>query len=573
MPGDREPQTPLWRAPRPMMSRRYFLGAVGATTVAGALAACTNTSAPPTPGSSTPGAVDDVTGVVPGPQPVTGGTSGGRVVAGWDDEPYAFGDPARAYNLLDYDVATELVFFGALLAFGGQTGGPIPNIAKDMPKVSSDGLELTFTLKPDVTFHNGRVIEAADFKYAWERVIKPGLRGAWPKYYFSSIEGYEDLRTGKASELEGVEVLNATTLRVTLQQPDFMFLNTMSQTFAAPLPQEEVERLGDDKFAETPVGFGPYRIESFDKSGQTALFTRFDDYLWSGLPYVDEVEFRWGIDPSVIVPQLQSAEIDVAGNGLPTDQVNRVLANPDTSGLTAQIPILQPLWIDINSSVAPMDDARVRQAMNWAIDRDAIAKVTANTAYGSPYPADLEGYQPTFSPYTFDLDKATSLMADAGASDGFSVTLTHTVGDANTAQIVQQQLAAINIDVTLNQVGSSAFYDLQGKGDFELMYTGLFLIQPTPGDLVESVYIPTGYANYVGYDNSEVTKLAGQARKSYDTDKQNELYAQIEQLIGDDAPGIYVATSRFHAGFSSRVANYHYRGEYGTYYDRLWVTD
>ena len=149
---------------RVSMSRRAFLGTVGAGSLAAALSACTNNSGAPAPtGSSPPTSGGDAVGVVPGPQPVTGGTPGGRVVVGWDDEPYAFGDPARAYNLLDYDVATELVFFGALLAFGGQTGGPIANLAKDMPEVSSDGLELTFKLKPDVKFHNGRVIEAADF--------------------------------------------------------------------------------------------------------------------------------------------------------------------------------------------------------------------------------------------------------------------------------------------------------------------------------------------------------------------------------------------------------------------------
>jgi ABC-type transport system substrate-binding protein len=554
------------------LSRRAFLAGSGAAALAAGLAACSSssgksvTTASPS-GSTDPNAKSDV----PGPQPTNGGTDGGHVTVGWTDEPYAFGDPARAYNLLDYDVATELVFFGSLLAFAGQTGGPIPNLATAMPKVSQDGKTLTFTLKPGLKFHNGRVIEAADFKYAWERLIGPGLKGAWPKSYFASIAGYEDLRAGRANDLAGVEVVNSTTLKVTLAQPDFMFLNTMSQTFSAPLPREEVERLGNDGFADTPVGFGPFRITNYDKNGQRATFERFDDYLWSGLPYVDGVDFRWGIDQGLIVPQLQSGDIDIAGAGIPTSQVTRVLANPSTAALTVDVPILQPLWIDINRTVTPMDDPRVRQAMNWAIDRDAVQKVTGNQAYGSPYPADLAGYTPTFTPYTYDTSKAKALLADAGVTS-FSVALTHTADDATTAQVIQQQLGAVGIKVSLNQVGSSAYYDLQSKGDFQLMYTGLFLIQPTPGDLVESVYVPTGYANYTKYSNSKVTALAASARRSYDTATQNSAYAKIEQLIGDDAPGIYVATSKFHAGRGTRVSNYHYRGEYGTYYDRLWVT-
>ncbi len=558
---------------RSPFSRRAFLGIAGTTALGAALAACTSKTSTGSSGSAAPsGGGATIAGEVPGPQPVSGGTYGGRVVVGWDTEPYAFGDPARAYNLLDYDVATELVFFGSLLAYGGQTGGPVPNIAAAMPQISSDGTTLTFTLKPGVKFHNGREIEAADFKYSWERAIKPGLKGSWAKSYFSSISGYADLRAGKANELAGVEVVDAKTLKVTLDQPDFMILNVFAQPFAAPLPKEEVERLGDEGFANAPVGFGPFKLESHDSGGQAARFTRFDDYFWEGLPYVDEVEFRWNIDPGLIVPQLQSGDIDIAGNGIPTNQVTRVLADPTTKVLTKDIPVLLPLWIDINRSIEPLGDVRVRQALNWAIDRDAIAKITGNEAYGAPYPANLADFQSTFTPYTYDPEKARSLLNEAGVGSGFTVSLSHTADAASTVQVVQQQLGQVGVTVNLDQVDSSAIYDLQANEDFELMYTGLFMLQPTAGDLVESVYVPSGYANFTKYDNPQVTTLTEEARRDYDVAKQNENYAEIEQLIGEDAPAIFVMTGRFYAGRGAKVQNYQYRGEYGTQYDRLWVS-
>src|SRR4030067_205225 len=112
-----------------------------------------------------------------------------------------------------------------------------------------------FPVRPDVKFHNGRVITSDDFKYSWERMIDPALK-SWGASNLSNIVGYEDVRKQKTKDLTGGEVLDSTTIRVTLAQPDFTILNAMSLPITAPGPQQEVERLGDARCRQTPVGCG-----------------------------------------------------------------------------------------------------------------------------------------------------------------------------------------------------------------------------------------------------------------------------------------------------------------------------
>ena len=109
---------------------------------------------------------------------------------------------------------------------------------------------------------------------------------------------------------------------MTLIQPDITFVYALTQPFMAPVPKEEVDRLGAD-FADTPVGNGPFKVGTYDSQGQRYVFTRFDDYYWKGLPYLDEVEFRWGIDQSVQLLMMQRGELDLMGYGLERPEPRR----------------------------------------------------------------------------------------------------------------------------------------------------------------------------------------------------------------------------------------------------------
>jgi ABC-type transport system substrate-binding protein len=565
------------------IGRRGFLRLTGAAGAAGALGASPLLAAcgPSTPGGGTgpvAGKGVRIKEYVPGPQPASGGRYGGTVSVAWSDPPDSF-DPALGESLTAWDCITQLIYFGGLMAYDKQFAGPVPNLAAGPPDISSDGTTLTFTIRPDVKFHNGRTIVAQDFKYSWERLLDPKL-ASWGSSYLASIAGASEVLAGKTRQLDGVQVQGDRTLIVHLTAPDFTILNAFALPISAPVPQEAVEQLGS-KFGQTPVGYGPFKITSYDSAAQTARFERNPDYFYPGLPYLDAVEYRWGIDPQIQMLQLQNGTTDILGPGIPSSQAGRVLATPTLRPLAKSFPSPGNFWLTMYPTSAPeFGSQTVRQALNWAIDRPALGRILYQTAtpWGAPFPANIADFTRTFQPYGYDPRRAKQMLAQAGYKNGFSVTLTVASADPfpAIAQVVQQQLAAVGVRVTLNQVSSNAEYSLEagqqaGGKKVQLTADSWYMVQPTPADEVDAMYVTKASSNYCGYSNPQVDKLAAQAKRTFDTGARNKLYAQIQQIVGEDAPFIFLASTDWLAGVSKRIQNYKYRGETYSYYDRMWV--
>jgi ABC-type transport system substrate-binding protein len=568
-------EVPGWTTDRRGFLRLSGAGLLGVAG-AGVLAGCSYGVA--SAGQAAPGGGVRIREYVPGPQPVSGGRYGGAVSVVWSDPPNSF-DPAVGYNLTAWDAITELVYFGGLMAYDKQLGGPVPNIAAAPPVMSDGNTTLTFKLRPGVKFHNGRAIVASDFIYSWERMLTPSL-GSWASSYLTSIVGANAVINGKAKKLDGVEAPDDHTLVVHLTAPDFTILNAFALPMTAPVPQEEVERLGDTKFGETPVGFGPFRIVSYDSAGQTATFERFDEYMYGGLPYLDTVSYRWGVDPNVQLLQLQNGAVDLLGPGIPSSQAAHVLATPNLKALTQQRPSPGNLWLTIYPDFEPFKNQKVRQALNWAVDREAIGRLTYGTfsPWGAPFPASTANFTSTFTPYGYNPTLAKQLLAEAGYPNGFSVTLTINSDDPfpTIAQTVQAQLSAVGVQLTLNQVSSNALLSLEegsqsGGGHLQLDADDWYEVQPTPADEVDALYVTGASSNYNQYSNPQVDALAAQARRTFDETERNQLYAQIQQLIGEDAPYVFLESALWLAGVGPRIHNYQYRGETYSYYDRMWV--
>jgi peptide/nickel transport system substrate-binding protein len=496
------------------------------------------------------------------------------VVVGWSEGPNSI-DPALGYNLAAWDVLTELVY-ATLLAYDGQAGGPAPHMAEAMPEVSTDGRTLTIRLRQGIRFHNGREVTAEDFKWSWERALSPEL-ASWAQSYFETIVGAKEVMEGKTKTLEGVEVVDRYTLRIHLTQPDFTILNLLSLPMSAPIPREEVEAHREDFGRTYTIGTGPFKLVEYSEERQRAVFVKNPDYFWPGLPYVDEVEFRWGIAEDTLMLQLQAGDLDILGEGIPATHVSRVLGDPNLRRLAQPVPVLAGRWIELNTKRPPLNDRRVRQALNWGVDRSKIERIFAgqSRAWGAPFPPTLENYDRVFQPYGYDPDRAKRLLEEAGYPNGFTVTLTARSDSPflQEAQIVQQDLAAIGVRVRLEQVDPSVLQDLVKKGGLQMWSGSWFMVQPSPADMVNALFVSDASDNHTGYSNLEVDRLAREAKQIFDERERNRVYARIEQLIGEDAPFLWLVSFNFIAGRRERIQNYHYRGEYGTYYDRLWVAD
>jgi peptide/nickel transport system substrate-binding protein len=322
------------------------------------------------------------------------------------------------------------------------------------------------------------------------------------------------------------------------------------------------------------VGNGPFKVGTYDSQGQRYVFTRFDDYYWKGLPYLDEVEFRWGIDQSVQLLMMQRGEVDLMGYGLNAQSLAETRASDRLKKYRFEQPLLASRWINTHPRVEAFRDPRVRQALNWATDRDQLERVTGGeaVAWGAPFPKDILGGKRTFQPYTLDLDKARSLLSEAGSPQ---IAFTLWVSDSpepQVGQVLQQQWKEIGVDVTLKQASYATINDLSIKDKCDSWVSTYYAIYPTAIDVISQYWETGGSANYTHYSNADVDRLTTEARATNDPNARNALLAQVEQKVGEDAAGVFCENVNWiMARNPDRLRNFSYSGVYGAYYDRLWV--
>jgi peptide/nickel transport system substrate-binding protein len=558
------------------VSRRALLGSAGAGVLTLYAAGCGGSSSklPPAAGGvhaavRVPAGTADPT-LVPGPR-ATGGRRGGKVLNAWDSEGNSY-DPAIGWGATGWDSICNLLF--APLYSYAVDGTPLPNAAADMPDVSADRLVYTIPLRQGVYFHHGRKVVAADYKYAWERVLDPKIE-SWAASYIYSIEGASELFDRKAKSLTGVRVIDDYTLQVTLVAPDETFLYALTQPFCAPVPREVVERYGND-FSTHVVGNGPFSLAEYDTQGRRMLFKRFEGYFWKGLPYLDEVEYRWGFDSSVLLLMIQRGQADLLGTGYATDSLAEISASSHLQPYRFEQALLANRWVNLHPRAPLFHNKAARQALNWATDREQLQRVTFGeaSAWGCPFPKEQLAGKRTFKPYGYDLERARALVAKSGLKPK-ELTATLWISDApepELGQVLQQQWKAAGFDISLKQASSDAVSALSYKDKCDAWFSAYFAIYPTALDLTSQYYETKGSANYTHYSNGEVDRLCTKARATGDADARNTVLAEVESVIGEDAVHVYLENVNWIMGRNpDRLKNFHYSGVYGTYYDRLWV--
>jgi peptide/nickel transport system substrate-binding protein len=548
------------------LSRRSVLQAAGLGVAGLYVAGCGGSSSKlPDQTETTSGPV--ATGV-PGPT-VGQGTRGGRIVVAWQSEPDSF-DPAIGYSLPAWDAQCCLTQ-APLYVFGAGASAPVPNAAAAMPQVDSSGTEYTIRLRPGVKFHTGRAVTAADYKWTWERALDPKV-ASWAGSYLYGIEGAHAVAKGRARSLKGVKVVDDHTLRIRLTARDATFINILAEPYTAALPRDVVERYGKD-FGKHVVGAGPFKLTQYDSRGQRAVFERNPDYFWSGLPYLDAVEYRWGVEPNLQLLQLRAGDIDSIGDGVGASLVAKVNAQPALKPYVETVPLQASRWVALNVHQGPLKDKRVRQALNWAIDRDQLGRLTYGESipFGAAFPEKLPDFTRVATPYGHDPAKAKQLLAAAGqSSPSFELLIDGSDPWPKLAQVMQQQLQAVGANMKIRTVSSSAFDSLIAKGDQDSYQDSWYMVQPTALDIITANYISDGSSNYNHYANAQVDKLTRQASQTLDQTARNDILARVEALITDDAPGIFLASLNFILGRNPDLQNFQYNAIYGTYYDRLW---
>ena len=381
---------------------------------------------------------------------------GGILTQGFKDD-LATLDPAIAYSWNNWP-AVKMVFDGLLDYNEGTT--IVPRLAASMPAISKDGRTYTFTLRHGDRFQNGREITADDVAYTINRVLDPKTKSPGQSFYLS-IDGAQDMANGKAATARGIQVLSRYTIRFTLTQPDVTFLNVMAMNFAYIVPKEVVAKEGAN-FGHAPVGTGPFILKQWTP-GQKLVFVRNPNYFLSGVPYLDGVTFLIGLEPSVALLRLQSGQLDMLDDPIPSADFVTIRDDPKYANQLVRYVQPETTYITMNTQVAPFNNLKVRQAINMAIDKVRVVRLESGRAVvaNQILPPMMPGYDPSYQGYPYDPAKARALLAQAGYPHGFSTQLyvRNVDPEPRIAQSFQHDLAQIGINVSVIPLADAVLTD------------------------------------------------------------------------------------------------------------------
>ena len=458
-------------------------------------------------------------------------------------------DPALGYDTVSWPA--ERLMFESLLDYDASSK-LTPLLAAAMPTVSADGKSYTFKLHDNVKFVKSdgsvlRAMTADDVAYSINRALNPKLK-PYPSPvgggFFGNIVGAADVLAGTATAASGIKVIDPTTIEFDLTKADPTFLNVLATPFGSVVPKELA---GDDgtAFSAAPVGTGPFIFKSYTK-GQGAKFDRNPAYWQPGFPYLDSVDYRTGQDDVAMIQQIEAGTLDLIQDPMPPAQYTDVTTNYADQVQRQVLQNVDYVFMDTQQpNSGPFSKLEVRQAVNYAIDKDAILQITHGA--GQPanciLPPNMPGYDSTCNPYPHNVDKAKELMATAGYASGFDTKFyTDTTDpDPQIGQSIQQDLAAIGITTEIVSQEFATFLDtIETPHKAPIGWVGWFQDYPDPSDFMEPTLTCAtavqGAANAALYCNKEVDDLLAAAHGMADQSARLQAYQEIQKKIMADAP-------------------------------------
>lgn len=466
-------------------------------------------------------------------KPVKGGTLHRAFSYGGDPGSL---DPAFVSRIGQSTVSMEL--FDTLVMFDPVQKKIMPGLAEKW-EASPDSKEFVFHLRKGAKFHNGREVEAKDVKYTLERLIDPET-GSPSVGRWKDIAGAEDMIAKKAKEVKGIQTPDKYTVKISLDRSNPIFLISLSSTSAGIVPKEAVDKYGKD-FGHNPVGSGPFIFESWKIDDR--IIIKANDSYWGGRPYVDKVEYR-------VLPEASTREAEfLAGNldyiVLSDAQYRQYSADPKWKNNLLEVAELFTREIGFNVTKAPFDKKEVRQAVNYAIDKNAIIK---NVLGGKAFPAtgvlppSIAGYNPELKGYEYNVAKAKELLAKAGYPNGFEAEILCTDNKSwglPAVEATMQYLSAVGIKLKPMLMDGNAMTDKLRRGDFtSYMYSVGSETHPL-AYVYYRFHSKNATGNFMKYSNPAVDKLLDEAMATSSFDEQVKKVQEAEKIIVEDAPWFF----------------------------------
>lgn len=428
-----------------------------------------------------------------------------------------------------------------------------PLLAKSWT-VSDDGLDYTFVLNEGIKFHDGEPFNAESIVANYERA-----------------KSDSSLRLASQTAMwDSVTVDSEYQVTIHLKEPNNTFLNKLAQVrIVSP---KAIKELGKDGLAKQSAGTGPFILSERVDGGYTKM-VRNENY-WQDGPKVDTLTWRVVPEDGARVAMLQTGEADII-SPLPAIQVDKLKNDAsldvlNLGGLTYRYATLNKNYT-LADGRKPLDDVRVRQAMNYAFDSEAYTQVVFQGYASVPTSlfASSVPYYAEQTPYTADVEKAKSLMSEAGYSNGFPINIwvDNTTIEMQGAEFLKQQFAQINIDVNVVPMESTTIADMtsapEDKTEVQMWYvnwsSGDYSADGSMRNILHGdKYPPSGY-NTAFYNNAEFNKCLDDALKTTDTDEITKLYAQAQSIAWEECPWIFLGVDNSLIGQKKYVKGIKYR--------------
>jgi peptide/nickel transport system substrate-binding protein len=457
-------------------------------------------------------------------------------------------DPTLTNDSASAEIMVQV--YDTLFTLNFDTLEPVPNLAVDYAFENDAFGNLTLLrlfLRQGVLFHNGDEFKASDVKFSLDRaMVSP---------HISHIAG----------EIQGTQIINDYEVLVSMKAPFVPILNNLAHTAMSIVNERAVNELGDS-YPQNPVGTGALKFVRWVVGNRIEL-TRWDEY-WGEAPRLKNVTIRYIADDQTRIIELETGGIDITY--VPPQDISRVEANPDLRMLKRRS--LSMSYIGFNTQMPPFDDLRVRQAVSYAVDMDAMVDavlmgvgIRAMGPLSSVVWASAANVLPR---QEYNPERARQLLAEAGFPNGFTATIATNENPQriDTAQIMQSMLAQVGITLEINIMEWAAYLNMLDRGEQQLFILGWVTVTGDPDyglEIFHSRSFGEG-GNNSRFRDPQVDHLLDLARQETNHALRYDLYIEVQQLIHAGYPMLYmnegestIAVRRNVRGFEINPAGHH----------------